>query len=374
MKIVLAFDSFKGCLPADAACRIAARALAECRPDATIVEKPLADGGEGTAAVLLSGCGGEWIPVPATGPLPTMTVDAGYALLADGRTAVVETAAASGLTLLRHNQLNPLLTTTVGTGELLHAALGSGADTILLAAGGSATVDGGIGMAHALGWRFYDEDGEELPPNGAALIRITAIRRPESFELHRGHIIVLCDVRNPLCGLQGAARVYGPQKGASPEMVEQLDAGLAHLAQRVRDSMNIDLINLVGGGAAGGLAAGAFAFLQAHLESGIDVVMRKIGFEEALQGADWVLTGEGMFDAQSLHGKVVSGVAGAASHCGVKMAVLAGSVALNPSEWRAAGINYVDAITPAGLSLDDAIRAAPDHLHRAVVRFAQECL
>lgn len=374
MKIVLAFDSFKGSLSADIACREAALALAESAPTAQLLEKPMADGGEGAAAALLAARGGEWIPMPVTGPLPDMTVDAGYARLADGRTAVVEMAAASGLTLLRPNQLNPLAATTLGTGELLRAALESGAESILLAAGGSATVDGGTGMAHALGWRFLDATGRELPPNGASLERIAAIRPPAIPAFKPGQLVVLSDVTNPLCGPRGAARTFGPQKGATPEMVERLDAGLANLALRLREHTHFDLLALRGGGAAGGLAAGAAGFFGAVIQSGVDTIMQMTALSEALAGADWVITGEGAFDTQSLEGKVISGVARLAMEHGAKIAVFAGRIALEPDAVRKAGIDCAHAITPAGMPPDEAIRLAPHLLRQAIVRFAEEWL
>ena len=372
MKIVLAFDSFKGSLPADVACRQAALALAEILPAATLVEKPMADGGEGTAAALLGACGGEWIALPATGPLPDLSVDAGYARLPGGETAVVEMAAASGITLLRPDQLNPLYATTLGTGELIRAAARDGARTILLAAGGSATVDCGIGAAHALGWRFLDASGRELPPIGASLERIATLRAPETALLRATEVRVLSDVTNPLCGEHGAARVFGPQKGATPAQVERLDAGLANLAAVVQRQLGIDLLALPGGGAAGGLAAGAVAFMGASIQPGIDTLMETTGLADALDGADWVLTGEGKFDAQSLHGKVVSGVTRLARARDVRVAVLAGRVDLSPAEFEPAGIAFADAITPAGLPLDEAARQAPHLLRQATTRFAEE--
>lgn len=373
MKIVLAFDSFKGSLPADVACRQAALALAEALPEATLVEKPLADGGEGTAAALLSARGGDWIPCPATGPLPEMTVDAGFALLPDRETAVVEMASASGLTLLRPNQRNPLATTTHGTGELIRAAIERGARRVLLAVGGSATIDGGIGAAHALGWRFLDHQDQELPPFGGSLPLIASIRTPSPNAMKPESVVVLADVTNPLCGSAGAARVYGPQKGATPEAVELLDAGLANLAAHIHHELGVEVLSIPGGGAAGGLAAGAVAFLGARIARGIDTVMDAVALDESLAGADWVITGEGSFDAQSLQGKVVSGVLARARARGIRVAVLAGRVGLDPDQSRAAGVDYVDGITPPNLALADALQQAPHLLHQAVVRFAKEC-
>lgn len=373
MKIVLAFDSFKGSLGAAEACRIAADALAEIKPDAELIPIPLADGGEGTAAALLTAQPGEWISVPATGPLPSMCVDAGFAWFPFDKTAVVETASASGLTLLRTDQRNPMLTSTMGTGELIRAAAEYGAQRILLAAGGSATVDGGMGAAHALGWRFIDAKGAALAPRGAALSQIARMVPPQPRPA-LPPIEVLADVRNPLLGAHGAARVFGPQKGASPDQVEKLELGLLHLAGAIQSELMLELGDVSGGGAAGGLAAGAMAFFGARILSGIDVVMRETNFDTALAGADWVLTGEGRFDATSLAGKVVSGVAVQARQAGVKVAVLAGRIDLGHARWSAAGIAYAAALATPTISDDDALRLAPALLRDQVLLFAREWL
>lgn len=371
MKVVLAFDSFKGSLPADAACRHAALAIAETKPAATLIEKPMADGGEGTVTAMLAACGGEWIPCPVTGPLSSMIVDAGFGRLAGGETVVVEMAAASGITLLRRDQLNPFQTTTLGAGELVRAAAEHGARRILLAVGGSATVEGGIGAAHALGWRFLDKTGNEVTPVGASLQAIASIKPPASpFPLPE--ITVLADVTNPLCGEYGAARVFGPQKGATPAQVKSLEAGLERLGELIQRQLGVDVATLPGGGAAGGLAAGAVAFMGATIKPGIDTIMEVSRLAEALDGADWVITGEGCFDSQSLRGKVVSGVTRLARERGARVAVLAGRVALEPSEYHEAGIAYADAITPPHLPIEEAIRQAPHLLHQAVVRFVEE--
>ncbi|MBW7907748.1 MAG: glycerate kinase [Kiritimatiellae bacterium] len=368
MKIVLAFDSFKGSLPADLACHLAAQTLTELNPKLDCIEMPMADGGEGTAAALIAAHDGEWIPHPATGPLPSMIVDAGFGWLPKSKTAIVEMAAASGLTLLRPDQRNPCETTTLGTGELIRAAVEYGAQRILLALGGSATVDGGIGAAHALGWRFLDSEKRELAPIGANLSAIATLTPPPA-PLALPEIIILADVTNPLCGTRGAAHIFGPQKGATPEQVDHLDAGLQRLANAIQQTLHRDIRDLPGSGAAGGLAAGAIAFMNATLQSGIDTIIRETHLEEALSGADWILTGEGSFDRQSLHGKVVSGIAALARKHGVACAVLAGRVELTPAEVREAGIAYAAPITPTHYTLDEAIRLAPELLARATAQF-----
>jgi glycerate kinase len=374
MKLVLAFDSFKGTMSAREACAEAAEAILAVHPGAQVVLKPMADGGEGTAEAVLAARMGEWIPVPATGPLLSMNVDAGFAWFPDDGTALVEMAVASGLTLLRRDQLNPLKTTTLGTGELIRAAHEHGAKRILLAVGGSATVEGGIGAAHALGWRFLDAKGLELAPVGANLERIARITPPAPQAHPLPELLVLADVINPLCGERGAARVFGPQKGATPAMVERLDAGLQNLALRLGEATGRQVLDLPGGGAAGGLAAGAVGFLGGRIVSGIETIMSVSGLAEELQGADWVITGEGKFDDQSLHGKVVSGIAALAKRHGVKVAVIAGSVQVPAPAWQAAGIACALPTAPPDLPLDQALDQARALLAQTARYFALEHL
>jgi len=378
VKIVVALDSFKGSLTAVQACDIVAAAIRSSIPAAEIVTKPMADGGEGTAAVLMAAAGGQWIAGTVMGPLPEMRVEAGFVWLAEDKTAVVEMATASGLTLLRTEQRNPLKTTTYGTGELIQAAIDCGVQRVLLAIGGSATVDGGVGAATALGWKFLTADGREIGFGGGQLLNIDRIVPPKHAV--GAAVEVLCDVDNPLCGEHGAARVYGPQKGATPEMVETLDAGLAHLAEVVRNQIGRDIGELPGAGAAGGLAAGAVAFMNARLVSGIETVMRQTRLEDALAGADWVVTGEGCFDAQSLRGKVVSGVIRVAKAAArrssaklrVKVGVLAGQVRLSPGEYRKAGVDAAVSCMEDGMDLEYAITHGEMLLARAAERFVRD--
>lgn len=373
MKLIIAFDSFKGTMSAREACEEAAQAIREVHPGTQTLIKPMADGGEGTAEAMLAARGGEWIPVPITGPLMSMTVDGGFAWFPEDKTALVEMAVASGITLLRRDQLNPLKTTTFGTGELIRAAMDHGADRILLAVGGSATVDGGMGAAHALGWRFLDAEGRELPPVGGSLERISSIHTPSAPPSQFPTLLVLADVDNPLCGERGAARVFGPQKGATPDMVAQLDAGLCNLAQRLAAcGGRADLLSLSGGGAAGGLAAGAVGFLGGRIVSGIETIMEVSGLARELQGTDWIVTGEGKFDDQSLHGKVVSGIARLARRHGVKVAVIAGSVQVSQREWEEAGIACALPTAPADMPLDQALGQARELLALTARRFAME--
>lgn len=336
MKIVVAMDSFKGSLSAARACEIVSESIRAAVPDAQVIVKPMADGGEGTAQAMIAAGDGQWIEETTMGPLPDMGARAGFAWFADERTAVVEMAMASGLVLLEPALRNPLKTTTFGTGQLITAAINHGAKRILLAVGGSATVDGGVGAATAMGWKFLDENGREISLGGGQLAAIDKIIPPSQST--RVPVEVLCDVDNPLCGERGAARVYGPQKGATEEMVESLEVGLTHLAKLVKNKLGRDIKDIPGAGAAGGLAAGAAAFMDAQLVSGIQTVMSQSRLYEALAQADWVITGEGRFDRQSLQGKVVSGIARAAKPTGAKVAVLAGQILLEPGEYRSLGI------------------------------------
>ena len=289
-------------------------------------------------------------------------------MLGDGRTAAIEMAAASGLPLVPSEQRNPMLTTTFGTGELIRAALDAGARRLLIGIGGSATVDGGVGATAALGWRFLASDGTPVPLGGGGLGRICEIVPPNcGVEIP---VDVLCDVDNPLCGPQGAARVYGPQKGATPEMVENLDSGLSHLAVLTASQLGVHIRDLPGAGAAGGLAAGAVAFMDARLVSGIETVMTRAHLRSDVADADWVLTGEGRFDSQSMRGKVVSGVARVAREGGARVAVIAGQVELSERLWRAAGIEAALACAPPGMDPQLAAERAEEMLSEAAARFA----
>ena len=356
MKIIVAFDSFKGSIDAHTACRVAQQAILDRQCDATVIAKPMADGGEGTARVLLDALGGTWVPTQTMGPLPDLTVSSGFGWTETTRTAMVEIAASSGLPLVPPERRNPMLTTTFGTGELIRQAIDKGAQRILLAMGGSATVDGGTGAAAALGWRFLDNKGNPLALGGQALVHLSTIVRPPLQSLPE--VVALSDVQNPLLGENGAAWIFGPQKGATPEMVEILESGLARLSSIMSAQLGIDIDRQAGAGAAGGFGAGCMAFFGARLMSGIHVVMQECRLEEELAGTDWILTGEGSFDEQSLHGKVVSGIAGLAAKHHVRVAVLAGRVALNERRYREAGVDLALPLQKTGISTDEAIRDA----------------
>ncbi len=372
MKIIIAMDSFKGTLSANQACEIIAESMAECVPSAELVIKPMADGGEGTAQAMIRAASGRWIPQRVMGPLPDMQVEAGFAWFGSDKTALVEMASASGLELLSKEQMNPLKTTTYGTGQLIKAALEYGAHKILLAVGGSATVDGGLGAAMARGWEFLDTEGNPVPLGGVALELIAKIVEPEDLKLVP--VEVLCDVDNPLCGEHGAARVYGPQKGATAQMVEQLEKGLRHLAVLVQEQLARDINNVPGAGAAGGLAAGALAFMNAALVSGIETVIARSNLQAELKSADWIITGEGSFDNQSLYGKVVSGIAAMASKSHTRIAVIAGEVSVPQQEYQKLGITTAIGCRKKDMSLDYALANSCKLLHSAAQHFTKEYL
>ncbi len=367
MKIIVALDSLKGSLDATNACKIIGATIHEVVPSAEIVLRPLADGGEGTAEILLSACGGEWIPVQAMGPLPHLQIDAGYAALARPDRIVVDMAEASGLTLLREDQRDPLRTTTFGTGELIADAFVKNRP-VWLAVGGSATVDGGVGAAMALGWKFLDAKQNSIGFGGGQLEKIAKIIPPPQHAWPE--VEVLCDVTNPLCGPNGAAKIFGPQKGATPTAVEKLERGLLHLAEIIHRDLGIDVLSLAGGGAAGGLGAGAVAFFGAKIKPGIATIIEAVGLRDELRDADWIITGEGSFDSQSLGGKVVSGVIAAAREAGVKVGVLAGRIGLDDDACRAAGIDATHALVTPLIQSDFAMTHVRELLAERAREFA----
>ncbi|GAB3193766.1 glycerate kinase [Geodermatophilus arenarius] len=342
VRIVVAPDSFKGTLTAAEAADAVARGLARVHPDAEVLARPVADGGEGTvAAAVRAG----YRPVTTTvGGPDGRPVRATFAV--DGTTAVVELAAAAGLGLLAEPA--PTTATTRGVGELLLAALDAGARRVVLGLGGSATTDAGAGLLQALGVRLLDADGRDVPPGGAGLAHLARIdagaRDPR---LHGLEVRVATDVDNPLTGPSGAAAVYGPQKGATPEQVAQLDAALARFAAVVRRDLGIDLEGRPAMGAAGGTAAGVAAVLTCSVGSGAELVADLVGLDDALAGADLAVTGEGSLDAQSLRGKAPAVVAARARRAGVPCVGLAGRVALGPDELAAAGFAAAHALTEA---------------------------
>jgi len=343
VRVVIASDSFKESLSAEGVCQAIARGVLDAVPDAEVAVCPMADGGEGTVDALVAATGGKAIATEVCGPLGE-PVRATWGMLGtqsedgatgpsqeDGRTAaaVIEMAAASGLPLVPPDRRDPTLTTTYGTGQLVTAALDQGARRIILGIGGSATNDGGAGCAQALGVRFVDADGKALPQglSGGSLKRVHAMDvSGRDGRVADCELLVACDVDNPLCGPRGAAAVYAPQKGASPERVRQLDDALAHLADVIERDLGRDVRDLPGAGAAGGLGAGLVAFLDATLRPGIEIVTDVVGLADRLAGADLVITGEGRLDAQSMMGKVVYGVGNAAARANVPVVAICGSI------------------------------------------------
>jgi len=295
-------------------------------PDCQVVTIPVADGGEGTVDCFLEACGGQRITMPVTGPLGERR-EAAYGVLPDG-TAVVEMAAAAGLPLVPEDRKDPCRTTTYGVGQQLRHAAEHGARRIVLGLGGSATNDGGCGAVAALGVRFRDADGREFIPTGGTLDRIADVDASAAHQLLSGvELTVMCDIDNPLYGPQGAAAIFGPQKGADAAMVAFLDNQLRALDRLMREKLGKNVAHISGAGAAGGFGAGCLAFLGGTLKSGIDTVMETVNFERQLIGADVVITGEGRIDGQSLHGKVVCGVAKTAKAHNVPVLVMVGDIA-----------------------------------------------
>jgi len=359
MKIILAPDSFKGSLSSAALCEHMSAGVRRVYPDADIVRIPIADGGEGTLDSMLTACGGSRYRLQVTGPAgkPVM---AQYGVLNDDVTAVIEMAQASGLTLVEPAERNPLTATSYGSGELIRAALDRGCRRFIVGLGGSAVNDAGAGMLQALGAKFLDARGCELPFGGAKLSELHAVDASGiDARLADVAIVAACDVTNPLCGPDGASHVFGPQKGADPLMAQLLDRALNHYADVVLRCRGTDLRGIVGGGAAGGVGAALIGFLGAEMRSGIDVVIEAAGMEQHLHDADMVITGEGRLDAQTLSGKTIAGIARLGAGSGVPVVALCGSLALTPEELSRLGVAAALSIVPGPSTLDEAIAHAP---------------
>ncbi|MBX6394296.1 MAG: glycerate kinase [Alicyclobacillaceae bacterium] len=365
MRIVIAPDSYKGCLSAAQVAAAMARAVRDVWPEADTDEIPMADGGEGTVEALVAATGGRLVHRQVTGPLGE-PVHAAFGILGDNRTAVIEMAQASGLPLVPPSRRDPGATTTYGTGELIRAALDEGCQTFIIGLGGSATNDAGAGMLQALGGRILDGEGRDLPPGGAHLARAAAIDLSGlDPRLSRVHIRAACDVDNPLCGPKGASAVFGPQKGASPEQVAELDKALAHFGALMERTTGKRVIDLPGAGAAGGLGAGLVAFLHATLERGVQLVAEAVRLRERVQHADLVLTGEGKTDGQTLHGKTPMGVLEAASSAGVPVILLSGSLGEGYEALGSIGPVACFSIVPGPCSLEEALRGGDAWVYRA---------
>lgn len=365
-KAVIIPDSFKGTLTSQEAANIMGAEVEKAFPGVQIVRVPVADGGEGTVAAFLTAAGGKRVEITVQGPffMPTPSF---YGRLPDG-TAVIEMAAAAGLPLAGERR-EVEKATTFGVGELMHHALEGGAKRIVLGLGGSATNDGGCGAAAALGAIFTDNEGRSFVPTGATLKNIAHIDVGELRQRLEGvDVTVMCDIDNPLCGKYGAAAVFGPQKGADAKMVRYLDEGLSHLAMCMRRDLGVAVTDLPGAGAAGGMGAGAAAFFGGRLTRGIDAVLDTTRFEEQVKGADVIFTGEGRFDAQSLMGKVVGGVARRVKPLRLPVVVIAGGLSNDvDSEMAAAvGISAVFSITPEPLPFAAIAPCSRENLRRTM--------
>ncbi|MCX9155690.1 glycerate kinase [Niveibacterium sp. 24ML] len=369
MKIVIAPDSFKECLSAQAVAAAIAAGIHDALPAAQCVQLPLADGGEGTVDTLLAALGGQRLARTVSGPLGE-PMSAHFGLTASG-TAIVEMAAASGLALLPPPQRDPLRASSFGTGELIRAALDAGARHLMLGIGGSASNDGGAGLLQALGMRLLDEAGHEIPQGGAALAKLARIDATSLDPRLADCVIdVACDVRNPLLGAQGASAVYGPQKGATPAMVAQLDAALAHFAAIVQRDLGADVASLPGAGAGGGIGAGLIAGLGVTLRPGIEVLGELLGLDAAIRDADLVITGEGRIDTQTLAGKAASGVARIAQGHGKPVIAIGGSIACSPDDLRRLGFDAAFAALQTPQSLEAAIAQAGENLRQVARNIA----
>lgn len=340
---ILVPDSFKGTLSAIEVCNIMKSSIKNLYKDANIISVPVADGGEGTVDAFLYALGGEKKSVWVSDAFNEQKILAHYAMLKDN-IAVIEMAACAGLPLVK-NRLEPDKTTTFGVGELIVDAINSGAKKIILGLGGSATNDGGCGMAAALGVKFKDEQDQKFIPTGGTLSKIYKFDMNNIYpKIKDIEFISMCDVDNPLCGRLGASAVFAPQKGADEDMVKLLDEGLAHLAKIIKRDLHIEVKDIKGAGAAGGLGAGSIAFLQSKLTKGIDVVLDTINFDELVSKADIVFTGEGKFDSQSLHGKVVMGVANRSQKYKTPVIVVTGDIGENIQEAYNKGITAIFSI------------------------------
>jgi glycerate kinase len=378
MKIVVAPNSFKGSLSASQAAAAIAQGVRQTLPDAEVVEIPVADGGEGTVEALVSARKGTYREVNVEGPLGD-PVRASYGLIDEGRTAVVELASASGLTLIPSERRDPRRASTYGFGQLLEAARRQGLASIIAGIGGSATNDGGAGMAQALGYRLLDAGGRDLPRGGADLAQLERID-PSGFDpgWRSVSVMVACDVTNPLTGPHGASYVYGPQKGADPGAVRDLDQALSHFAGVIEHDLGRQVADIPGAGAAGGAGAGLVAFLDARLVRGAPLVVDASGFDQALRGAGLVITGEGRVDGQTAFGKAPGEVARRAKAAGIQTLLLAGSKGPGWETLSSMGVTRVVTLVtdgdPEGHNLQVLMHRAAPELTRAAARAVQELL
>ena len=358
MKIVIAPDSYKESLSALEVATQIELGFREIFPDAQYLKVPMADGGEGTVQAMAEATNGRIVHVNVTGPLG-QSVQGFYALTGDGHMAMIEMAAASGLALVPRDQRNPLVTSSYGTGELITAALDAGARHLILGIGGSATNDGGAGMLQALGVKLLDATGQDIGPGGAPLAQLARIDASGiDARLADCTIEVACDVDNPLTGPRGASAIFGPQKGATPEMVQQLDANLQHFAQIIARDLGVDVDQVAGAGAAGGMGAAMLAILKGQLRPGCEIIAKAVGLDAAVQGASLVITGEGRIDQQTIFGKTPFGVATVAKQHGVPVIGIAGSLGQNAHVVHAHGIDAIASVLSRPCNIQEAVAEA----------------
>ncbi|KJR45763.1 Glycerate kinase [Desulfosporosinus sp. I2] len=371
MRIVVAPDSFKGSLSSIEVANAMEEGILSVFPDAQVIKVPIADGGEGTTESLVKATRGRFMNNKVIGPLGNL-VEACWGILGDEQTAVIEMAAASGLTLIATGERNPLITTTYGTGQLIKAALDHGIRKLIIGIGGSATNDGGAGMARALGIKFLDSSGNELPNGGAALRDLEKINCTElDPRLAETTILVACDVDNPLCGVRGASAVYGPQKGATPAMVEELDQALKHYSLIAKVTTGKDVAEYPGAGAAGGLGAGLMIFASAQLKPGVEIVLEATNFEEKVKHADVVITGEGRTDFQTAHGKAPVGVASLAQNYNVPTICISGGLGTGYEDVLQKGIKGLMSIVSQPMTLEECMDSAGELVKAATSRLCQ---
>ncbi len=368
MKIVVAPNAFKDSLTAEQASEAISQGLKSVVPDARTVHVPIADGGDGLFNVFNSVFGGEIITKSVTGPL-FKSLDAQILYIPASKTAVIEMARASGLALLKPEERNARATTTLGTGELVLAAIAKGATHIIIGIGGSATNDGGMGLASALGVKFLDEGGKEVRPIGEDLPKVAKVD-VSGLKVDPAKVTfeTVCDVDNPLCGPRGAAAVYGPQKGAKPDDVKYLDAGLANLAACVKRDLGTDISLMAGAGAAGGLGFGLASFVNASLRPGVEVVLDMVGIDKELAGADLAITAEGRIDFQTAFGKGPAGVGGRAKKHGVPCIAIGGGILGDISNLHDIGIDACFSLCSGPMTLEDAMKNGAELLAKATAQ------
>lgn len=360
--IVLAPDSFKECMTAKEACQAMEKGIKKVNGNIQCVHVPMADGGEGTMQSLVDATDGRVYSLKVVGPLGN-EVDAMYGILGDGETGILEMASASGIHLVPKELRNPLITTTFGTGQLIKACLDHGVKKLLIGIGGSATNDGGAGVVQALGGKLLDDKGVELGYGGGQLGRLAKIDISGLDSRLRGIVVeVACDVTNPLCGEKGASHVFGPQKGATAEMVDSLDSNLKHYAEIIKENMGEDVLEVPGAGAAGGLGAGLMAFLDGKLKKGIEMVVEYSGLEDKVKGADMVWTGEGSIDFQTQFGKTPFGVAAVAKKYNKPVIAFAGRIGNGTEVLYEKGIDSIFCVMKGVATLEDALANGPANL------------